>query len=95
MKNLKEYLFEQGVWEYEADEILGMFNETATEEDMQIETIFCSAYELGKHYVDTIIGTLDYNIEAVLDYEKLGKHLAETQEEYEMLHSGRIVEFTL
>lgn len=94
MRNLRENLLEQGVWEHEADEILAMFNETATEEDMQIETIFDSAYELGKYYVDTILfGILDYNIEAVLDYEKLGKHLAETQEEYEMLRSGRIVEF--
>ena len=96
MKNLREYLLEQGVWENEADQILAMFNETATEEDMRINTIFDSAYELGKYYVDAILfSTLDYNIEAVLDYEKLGKHLAETQEEYEMLHSGRIVEFEL
>ena len=95
-ENLLENLLEQGVWEHEADEILTMFNETATKEDMQIETIFDSAYELGKYYVDAILfGTLDYNIEAVLDYEKLGKHLSETQEKYEMLHSGRIVEFKL
>lgn len=96
MKDVREYLLEQGVYEHEIDEILGMFNETATEEDMQIETIFDSAYELGKYYVDAILfGTLDYNIEAVLDYAKLGKHLAKTQNEYEMLSSGRIVEFKL
>ena len=96
MKNLREYLLEQGLWEHEVDQVLTMFNETATEEDMRINTIFDSAYELGKYYVDAILfSTLDYNIEAVWDYEKLEKHLAETQEEYEMLRSGRIVEFEL
>ena len=49
MKDVKEYLLEQGVYEHEIDEFLGMFNETATEEDMQIETIFCSAYSAEKY----------------------------------------------
>lgn len=44
---LKEYLLEQGVWEREADELLGNFNDNVTEDDLYIVSIFDSAYDLA------------------------------------------------
>jgi hypothetical protein len=92
---MRDYLLEQGVWEREVDEVLASFYDDATEDDMIIVTIFDSAYDLGSHYIDNIIGTLDHHIDAVLDYSALGEHIANSCEEYLILESGRIIEFEL
>lgn len=91
---LKEYLLEQGVWEREADELLGNFNDNVTEDDLYIVSIFDSAYDLAVNYLDNVVGELDYHINAVLDYTELGNHIADG-DEYVTLSSGRIVEFEL
>lgn len=92
---MRDYLLEQGVWEREVDEVLSSFNDDVTEEDMVIATIFDSAYDLGSNYIDNVVGTLDYHIDAVLDYSALGEQIANSCEEYLILESGRIIEFEL
>lgn len=95
MNELKEYLLEQGVWEREVDEVLGNFNNDATEDDMVIVTIFDSAFDLGEHYIDNVVGKLDHHIDAVLNYAELGEHIADSDDEYLLLGSGRIIEFEM
>ena len=92
---MRDYLLEQGVWEREIDEVLGNFKSDATEDDLVIVAIFDSVYDLGSHYIDNVIGTLNYHIDAVLDYSELGRHIAENDDEYLLLDSGRIIEFEL
>lgn len=92
---MRNYLLEQGVWEREVDEVLSSFNESTTEDDMVIVTIFDSAYDLGSNYIDNVIGTLDHHIDAVLDYSALGEQIANNCDEYLILESGRIIEFEL
>lgn len=91
----KEILIEQGVWESEVDEILDNFSDTISEDDLQISSIFNSAYDLGTYYIDNVVGTLDHHISAVLDYAELGKEIADTDDEYLLLSSGRIIEFEI
>lgn len=91
----KEILIEQGVWESEVDEILDNFSDTISEDDLQISSIFNSAYDLGTYYIDNVVGTLDRHISAVLDYAELGKKIADTDDEYLLLDSGRIIEFEI
>ena len=95
MNELKEYLLEQGVWEREVDEVLGNFNNDTTEDDLVIVAIFDSAFDLGSNYIDNTIGELDHHIDAVLDYSELGRHIAESDDEYLLLDSGRIIEFEM
>ena len=95
MEELREYLLEQGVWEREVDEVLGNFNDNVTEDDLVISAIFDSAFDLGSNYIDNTVGELDHHIEAVLDYSELGKHIAESDDEYLLLDSGRIIEFEM
>lgn len=45
---------------------------------------------LKKHY-----RTLDHHVSAVLDYAELGKVIADTDDEYLLLTSGRIIEFEM
>lgn len=92
---MKDFLLEQGVWEREVDEVLSNFDDNATEDDLTIVAIFDSAFDLGNHYVDNVVGELDHHIDAVLDYTALGEHLAENCDEYLLLDSGRIIEFKL
>lgn len=95
MEELREYLLEQGMWEREVDEVLGNFNNYVTENDLTIAAIFDSAFDLGSNYIDNTIGELDHHIDAVLDYSKLGKYIAESDDEYLLLESGRIIEFEM
>lgn len=95
MEKLKKYLLEQYVWEREVDEILSNFKEDVTEDDLNIVEIFDSAFDLGKDYIDKVVGTLDHHVDAVLDYSELGQHIANSCEEYMILESGRIIEFEL
>lgn len=92
---MRDYLLEQGVWEREIDEVLGNFESDATEDDLVIVAIFDSVYDLGSYYIDNVIETLNYHIDAVLDYSELGRHIAENDDEYLLLDSGRIIEFEL
>lgn len=91
----KEILIEQGVWEREVDEVLGNFSGNISEDNLQISSIFDSAYDLGEQYIDNVVGTLDRHISAVLDYAELGKEIADTDDEYLLLSSGRIIEFEI
>lgn len=93
---MKELLLDQDVWEQEVDEVLSIFLDEPSEEDLSIVTIFDSLFDLGKHYVDCNVGTLDPHIEAVLDYSELGNHLAEDLDEYVLIKkTGRIIEFEM
>lgn len=92
---LKECLEAQDVWEREAEELLGEFDNNVTKDDLHVVAIFDSAYDLGENYVNNVVGELDYHVKAVLDYAELGEHLADSCEEYFLLSSGRIVEFEL
>lgn len=95
MINPREYLINQGVWENEANEILEDFSDEVTEDDLKIVRIYDSPFELANTYIDNVIGELDHNVAAVLDYIELGKHLAYSCDEYFSLKSGRIIEFEL
>lgn len=91
---MRDYLLKQGVWEREIDEVLSDFYEDVTEDDIVIVKIFDSAYDLGNDYINNVVGTLDYHIDAVLDYSELGEHIANNDEDvYLILESGRIIEF--
>lgn len=94
-EELKEYLLEQGIWEREVDELLGNFTQEVSEDDLNIAAIFDSAADLGENYIDNVVGELDHHIDAVLDYTALGEEIAESDDEYVSLSSGRIVEFEL
>ncbi len=91
---LREYLLEQGIWEREVDELLSNFNQVS-EDDLNIAAIFDSATDLGENYINNVVGKLDHHIDAVLDYSALGEQIAESDNEYVSLSSGRIVEFEL
>ena len=45
--------------------------------------------------INNVVGKLDHHIDAVLDYSALGEQIAESDNEYVSLSSGRIVEFEL
>ena len=92
---MKDYLLEQGIWEREIDEVLSNFGANVTEDDIVISTIFDSAWDLGNNYIDNVVGTLDHHIDAVLDYSALGEHIANNDDEYLLLSSGRIIEFEM
>ena len=62
MEELREYLLDQDIWEREVDELLGNFNDNATEDDLHIVAIFDSAYDLASNYIDNVIGELDHQI---------------------------------
>lgn len=94
-EKLREFLLDQNVWEVEVDEILDDFNEDVTVDDLKIVAIFNSLYDLAENYIENVIGSLDYYINAVLDYEELGRRIAENGDEYMILSTGRIVEFEL
>ena len=91
----KEFLMEQDVLDTEVDELLEQFSNNVTKEDLQIVTIFDSARCLAENYIINVVGELDHHIEAVLDYTKLGKHIADFGDEYVILGNGRIVQFEL
>lgn len=91
----KKVLIEQGVWESEVDEILDNFSDTISEDDLQISSIFNSTCNLGTYYIDNVVGNLDHHVSAVLDYAELGKEIADTDDEYLLLTSGRIIEFKM
>lgn len=93
-EELREYLLEQGIWEREVDELLSNFNQVS-EDDLNIAAIFDSATDLGENYINNVVGKLDHHIDAVLDYSALGEQIAESDNEYVSLSSGRIVEFEL
>jgi len=95
MDNIREHLLSQGIWERELDEVIANFNNEATEDDMNIVAIFDSTFDLGENYIDNVVGTLDHHINAVLDYFELGRHIAENDDDYLLLSSGRIIEFEM
>ena len=90
---MRDYLLKQGIWEKEVDDVLAVLNDDSDEEDVVIVAIFDSAYDLAVNYVENVVGELDYHINAVLDYSKLGEEIAYSDEEYLLLESGRIIEF--
>lgn len=94
-QELREYLLEQGMREDEIDEFLNGFHRKVTKDNLFIITIFGSAVELACDYVCSVAGELDHHIVAAIDYEKLGKELAESGDKYVALSSGRIVKFEL
>lgn len=92
MEELKQKLLEQGLWENELEDIFDNFPKEVIQ-DLKVVKIYDSAYDLGEEYVEEI-GDLDYRIERVLDYAKLGEYIAnESDVMYQMLHTGRIVKF--
>jgi hypothetical protein len=93
--NMRDYLLEQGLWEREIDDVLSQFQEGVTEDDIVISSIYDSVYDLAVNYIDNVIGTLDHHINAVLDYDALGREIAESDDEYMLLDSGRIIEFEI
>lgn len=93
MEELREILLEQGIWEREIDDVLSHFGDDVTEDDLVISAIFDSAFDLGQYYIDNCVGELDQHIAAVLDVSELGKEVANEDEAYVILNSGRIVEF--
>lgn len=90
---LRDYLLEQGVRDEELDEVLSSFSEYVTEKELSIVTIFDNLSHLGVAYVEKVAGELDHHIDAVLDYEKLGKRVADSYYYYLPLSSGRIIQF--
>lgn len=94
-EELREYLLEQGIWEREVDELLSNFSQDVTEDDLNIVAIFDSSTDLGENYIDNVLGNLDHHIDAVLDYSALGEQIADSDDEYVSLSSGRIIEFEL
>lgn len=94
MEEMKRKLVEQGLWENELEDIFADFPEEVIPE-LNVVKIYDSAYELGEEYVEEI-GGLDYRIERVLDYTKLGEYIAsESDVKYQSLSTGRIVEFEI
>ena len=48
-----------------------------------------------QNYIDNVLENLDHHIDAVLDYSALGEQIADSDDEYVSLSSGRIIEFEL
>lgn len=94
-ESLREFLLNQDVWDREVDEILDDFNEDVTLNDLKIVAIFQSSSDLAENYIENVIGSLDHYIDSVLNYEELGKRIAENGDEYMILSTGRIIEFEL
>ena len=84
-----ERLIAKGLTRKEAEELLTLG------EDVEVIEVFNSEEELGQYYVDNIVESLDYHIEAVLDLKRLGDEIADTDDEYETLSTGRIVRLDL
>lgn len=94
MEEVKRKLLEQGLWENELEDILTDFPQEVIS-DLKIVKIYDSAYDLGEEYAEEI-GGLDYRIERVLDYTKLGEYIAnESDVKYQLLSTGRIAEFEI
>lgn len=94
MEEVKQKLLEQGLWENELGDIFNDFPEEMIS-DLKVVKIYDSAYDLGEEYVEEL-GGLDYRIERVLDYAKLGEYIAgESDVKYQSLSTGRIVEFEI
>lgn len=93
--DIREYLISQGVWEREVDEIISNFDENVSKEDMTINRIFDSKWDLGDNYIDSKVEKLDPYIDIVLDRAELGRVLAENQDELLLLESGRVIEFEI
>lgn len=95
MEEVKQKLLEQGLWENELEDILTNFPKKVIPE-LNVVKIYDSAYDLGEEYV-LGIGGLDYRIERVLDYAKLGEYIANENEDnkYQVLSTGRIAEFEI
>lgn len=91
--DLRKLLIEQGVWEREVDEVLDNFGKDVDADDLVVSAIFDSAFDLGENYIDNVVGQLDHHIEAVLNYTELGEEIADNDDEYLLLSSGRIIEF--
>lgn len=92
MEEVKRKLLEQGFWENELEDIFDDFPKEVIQ-DLKVVKIYDSAYDLGEEYVEEI-GGLDYRIERVLDYAKLGEYIAnESDAKYQVLSTGRIAEF--
>lgn len=93
MEELREILLDQGIWEREINDLLSHFDENVTEDDLVVSAIFDSAFDLGQYYIDNCVDELDLHIAAVLDISKLGEEIANEDEAYVILESGRIIEF--
>ena len=91
---IRKHLLERGIWEREVDEVIENFNNPSIE-DLTIIAIYDSAFELGETYIANNCVALDHHINAVLNYEELGKEIADTDDEHLALSSGRIVKFDL
>lgn len=72
-----------------AEEQLELENEF--EDEVVVSAIFEDAEELGIYYLDNVVGSIDRHIEAVLDTSALGEEIADSDDEYYQLSSGRIV----
>ena len=84
-----ERLMAKGLTRREAEELISIG------EDVEVIEVFNSEEELGQYYVDNIVESLDYHIEAILDLKRLGAEIADTDDEYETLSTGRIVRLDL
>ena len=84
-----ERLMAKGLTRREAEELISIG------EDVEVIEVFNSEEELGQYYVDNIVESLDYHIEAILDLKRLGTEIADTDDEYETLSTGRIVRLDL
>ena len=93
--DLRKLLIEQGVWEQEVDEVLDNFGKDVDADDVVVSAIFDSAFDLGENYIDNVVGQMDHHIEAVLNYTELGEEIADNDDEYLLLSTGRIIEFEM
>lgn len=91
---IRRHLLEQGIWDKEVDEVIENFNNPSID-DLNIIVVYDSAFELGRSYIDYNVGSIDHHIEAVLNYTELGKEIADTDDEYLALSSGRIIKFDI
>lgn len=92
----KGFLMEQDLLEEEAENAADEFTDNADEEDLRVVQIYENYEDLGKDYMDKVVGTIDHHVWAVLDLKDLGKHLTDTCEEYLVCESsGRVIQFEL
>lgn len=72
-----------------AEEQLELENEF--EDEVVVSAVFEDAEELGNYYMDNVVGSIDRHVEAIISMSALGEKIAEDDDEYYTLSSGRIV----
>lgn len=89
---IQKYLSEKGLNINEQNEILHFYPNVYTIDDIKIHEIYENAWNLANLYVEALEYELDRHIKNVLNYNELGKDIAE-DDEFMTLKSGRIIQF--